>query len=325
MNGIYLSSSHCRDLGHLTLAHSPYPSRNLSAQYPDFKFSAFFTEVEDQIAEFASSLDEQNRLLHCQLERALGIISTTIGRLFPTEILFLALGRPSFGITSGDILTELNCFRVVGRVLPSLALDDGKKYSLLPLVEFVHPQVGKPGTGQLVSPNFILQGKPTYHENYHPGRSLIFRINSRYVLFENYTATHFDLPISQLQVPFTVIKENFTAKDFSIIHEQFAESQNGLTDLHFLLSVISQTAVDRDEVKNAINMMISTKDESVNMYEVATDLQTFAHRTLLLALTLERITGVKMTQKVVLRWISPSIVEISSWFSLTLSAIYAHT
>ena len=70
MNGIYLSSSHCRDLGHLTLAHSSHPSPNLSAQYPDSKFSAFFTEVEDQIAEFASSLDEQNRLLHCQLERA---------------------------------------------------------------------------------------------------------------------------------------------------------------------------------------------------------------------------------------------------------------
>ena len=113
-------------------------------------------------------------------------------------------------------------------------------------------------------------------KNYHPGRTLIFRINSRYVLFENYTATHFDLPISQLHVPLTVIKENFTAKDFSIIHEQFAESQNGLTDLHSLLSVISLTAVDRDEVKNAINMMISTEDESANMSEVATDLQTFS-------------------------------------------------
>ena len=153
MNGIYLSSSHCRDLGHLTLAHSSLLSRNLSAQYPDSKFSAFFTEVEDQIAEFAYSLDEQNRLLHCQLESALGIISTMIGRLFPTEILSLALGRPSFGIASGDVLTELNCFRVVRRILRSLALDDGKKYSLLPLVEFVHPQVGIPGTGQLVSPN----------------------------------------------------------------------------------------------------------------------------------------------------------------------------
>ena len=197
----------------------------------------------------------------------------------------MAFGCPSFGIASGDVLTELNCFRVVERVLPSLALEDVKKYSLLPLVEFVHPQVGTPGTGQLVSPNFILQGKPTYYENYHPGRTLIFRINPRYLLFENYTASHFDLPNSQLHVPLTVIKENFTAKDFSIIHEQFAESQNGLTDLHFLLSVISQTAVDRDKVKNAINMMISTEDESANMSKVATDLQTLVHRTLLLALS----------------------------------------
>ena len=49
--------------------------------------------------------------------------------------------------------------------------------------------------------------------------------------------------------------------------------------------MISQTAVDRDEVKNATNMMISTEDECANMSEVATDLQTFAHRTLLLALS----------------------------------------
>ena len=55
--------------------------------------------------------------------------------------------------------------------------------------------------------------------------------------------------------------------------------------MHSLLSVISQTAVDRDEVKNAINVMISTEDESANMSEVATNLQTFAHRTLLLALS----------------------------------------
>ena len=133
MNGIYLSSLHCCDLGHLTLADSSHPSRNLSAQYPDSKYSTFFTKVEDQIAEFAYSLDEQNRLLHCQLERALGIISTTIGRLFPTEILSLALARRSFGIASGDVLTELNCFRVVERVLPSFALDDGKKMFLAAL------------------------------------------------------------------------------------------------------------------------------------------------------------------------------------------------
>ena len=45
---------------------------------------------------------------------------------------------------------------------------------------------------------------------------------------------------------------------------------------------------------------------------------------IMLTLTLERITGVKITRKVVLRSISQSTVEISSWFSLTLSAIYAH-
>ena len=284
MNGIYLSSFHCRNLGHLDIAHTS-GLRNFSSCLPDSKFSAFLTEVEDQIAEFAFRLDEQNRLLHCQLERALGIISTTIGRLFPTEILSLALGKPSFGISSGDVLTELNCFRVMGRVLPSLALDNCKKFSLLPLVEFALPRVGKPRQGQLVSPNFILQAKPSYYEKYHPGRTLIFKVNNRYILFENYTATHSNLPISRLHVPLSVIEENFTAKDFSAIHEQFAESQNGLTDLHSLLSVISQTAVDRDDVKHAINMLTSTETDDANMSEVATELQTFAHHTLVLALS----------------------------------------
>ena len=94
-----------------------------------------------------------------------------------------------------------------------------------------------------------------------------------------------NLPILHLHEPLSVIEENFTAKDFSIIHEQFAESQNDLTDLQSRLSVISQTAIDWNDVKHAINMLTSTKTDNANMSEVATDLQTFTHHTLLLALS----------------------------------------
>ena len=96
-------------------------------------------------------------------------------------------------------------------------------------------------------------------------------MNNRYILFANYTATHSNFRISRLRAPLSVIEENFTAKDFSVIHEQFAESQNGLTNLHSLLSVISQTAVDRDDVKHAINMLTSTETDDANMSEVATE------------------------------------------------------
>ena len=97
---------------------------------------------------------------------------------------------------------------------------------------------------------------------------------------------HSNLPILHLHEPLSVIEEeNFTAKDFSIIHEQFAKSQNDLTDLQSRLSVISQTAIDWDDVKHAINMLTSTKTDNANMSEVATDLQTFAHHILLLALS----------------------------------------
>ena len=99
-NSFYISSSKCRDLGNLT--SYPLPSfsnrTSLSKPYPEPKLAAFIAEVEDQMAEFAYSLEEQNRLLHCQLERSLGIIANTVGRLFPTEILSLAKGKPTFGI-----------------------------------------------------------------------------------------------------------------------------------------------------------------------------------------------------------------------------------
>ena len=86
INGFYISPSNCRDLGNLT--SYPLPSSNhrasLTKQYPEPKLAAFITEVQDQMAGFAYSLEEQNRLLHCQLERSLGIIANTVGRLFPT-------------------------------------------------------------------------------------------------------------------------------------------------------------------------------------------------------------------------------------------------
>ena len=66
-------------------------------------------------------------------------------------------------------------------------------------------------------------------------------------------------------------RREFQAKDFFVIQEQFVESQNVLTDLHSLLSVISQTAIDRDDVKHATNMLTSTKTDDANMSEIATE------------------------------------------------------
>ena len=116
INGFYIFSSKCRDLGNLT--SYPLPSffnrTSLSKHYPEPKLAAFITEVEDQMAEFVYNLEEQNRLLHCQLERSLGIIANTVGRLFPTEILSLAKGKPTFGIALGDTTTELSCRKIIG-------------------------------------------------------------------------------------------------------------------------------------------------------------------------------------------------------------------
>ena len=88
-------------------------------------------------------------------------------------------------------------------MLPSLAFDNGQKFSLLPLVDIAPHHAGNPRSGQLVSPNFVIPGKPTHYETYHSGRTLIFRVNSTYILYENYTATHFNLSVSLLHVPLT--------------------------------------------------------------------------------------------------------------------------
>ena len=49
--------------------------------------------------------------------------------------------------------------------------------------------------------------------------------------------------------------------------------------------MISQTAVDQVLVKHIVNMLTSTETDGSNMSEVATELQNFAHHTLLLALS----------------------------------------
>ena len=116
-------------------------------------------------------------------------------------------------------------------------------------------------------------------------QALIFRVNSRYILYQNYTATHFNLPVSLLHVPLTTIEDNFTAKDFSFLHQKFPETENGLTDLHSLFSAVSQTAVDRDQIKQAITMLKSSENDDANMTAVSKELLTFTHQSLLLALS----------------------------------------
>ena len=71
----------------------------------------------------------------------------------------------------------------------------------------------------------------------------------------------------------------------TVIFHQFAENQNGLTDLQFTLSVLSQTAVDRQEIKTAIQMLTTSEKDDANINQMTTSLQNFAHQTVLLALS----------------------------------------
>ena len=214
LNGIYIVASKCHSLGNLTTFSPKHrPSSTKTHRYPDPIITSYIDELEDRVAELADHLNEQHHLLQCQLERNLGVLAKTLAKIFPTEILSLALAKPSFGIAAGDVIIELACSHVAGKVMPSLALGKDNKFSLLPLVQFEHPRTGKTRIGQLVSPNYIIEGKPSYYETYTPGRSLVFRVNSRFMLFEIYTASHHSLNVAPRHVPLTTLSAEFPFSD----------------------------------------------------------------------------------------------------------------
>ena len=90
-------------------------------------------------------------------------------------------------------------------------------------------------------------------------------MNNRYISVENYTSTNFGLLISLLHVSLSLIEENFTANDFSVIYEQFVESQNSVYQFAFAIvcDLISQTAIDRDDVKHDMNMLTSNETDDI--------------------------------------------------------------
>ena len=81
----------------------------------------------------------------------------------PRVIIFIIRCSPwiiKFGLTSYCFIFPIPLiFPINATVLPTLAFDNETKFSLLPLVEYGRTQDGKPGIGQLVSPNFIIQGE----------------------------------------------------------------------------------------------------------------------------------------------------------------------
>ena len=208
-NGICLVIFNRNELSKLPAFKPSKSLGELAKAHPDTPFAPLLNKIEDQLSDLIQKLDEQSRLLNCQLERALSIIANTAGKLFPSEILSLATGHPTLGIAAGSVITGMDCTTVIGTVLPSLDFGNNQKFSLLPLVQSDYKQNGNSRLGQLVSPNYIIQGEPTYYETYHPSRTLIFKVNSRYILYENYTASHYLLNVAPLHIPlstFTVMR-----------------------------------------------------------------------------------------------------------------------
>ena len=112
------------------------------------------------------------------------------------------------------------------------------------MVEYGRSQAGEQRKAQHASPNFIIQGKPSYYEHYHPGKTLIFQINSRFVLFENCSLSHFNLPVDQLHVPLTVITDTISVKDFADIHQAVTETHNALTVFRIAISELAEFRKD---------------------------------------------------------------------------------
>ena len=179
-----------------------------------------------------------------------------MSKLFPSELLSLALGRPSLAASAGDVITQLTCRQINSTVLPTLAFDNDTKFSLLLLVEYGRIQAGKLSIGQLVTPNFIIQGghrSKARYEHYHSGQTLIFQINSRLILF--------------------------SVKDFANIHQAVSKTHNGLNNLHLLLATTVQIAVDRDRLHQVVFLFQASEPYDVNFSVVSNSVRHFARHT----------------------------------------------
>ena len=99
-------------------------------------FNLFPNKIEDQLNKFSLKLNERNHLFHCHLERTPNIFSLTLGKLYPSEILALALGRLSLAISAADVITQLSGQQINATVFPTLAFDSKTKFSLLSLIEY---------------------------------------------------------------------------------------------------------------------------------------------------------------------------------------------
>ena len=169
----------------------------------------------------------------------------------------MALGRSCLAISAGDATTQLTCKPINATVLSTLAFVNDMKFSLLPLVDYRRTQAGKPGIGQLASPNFIIQGDSLYYEHYYLGQTFIFQINLKFILF-------------------SVIV-------FADIHQAVSETHNGLTDLRSLLATIAHTVVDKDRLQQAIFSLQASEAYDANFFVVTNSVRHFARTTFLLA------------------------------------------
>ena len=117
---------------------------------------------------------------------------------------------------------------------------------------------------------------PSYYEDYHRGRTFIFRLNSRFVLFKNYSLSYSNLPAVQLRVPLTVIIDTISIKDFADIIKP-CRKHNDLTDLHSLFSTnFAKTAVDRDTLQQAIFSLQASEAYNANFFVVTNSVRRFA-------------------------------------------------
>ena len=88
-----------------------------------------------------------------------------------------------------------------------------------------------------------------------------------------------------LYIPLTTFKQKFHTITYTAHFHSLGDKQNSLTDLLSLLSFLSQTFVDTENLKNTMKLLSSTENDDADLNKVSSTVQTFAHRTLLLALS----------------------------------------
>ncbi|XP_078495340.1 LOW QUALITY PROTEIN: uncharacterized protein LOC144750169 [Ciona intestinalis] len=199
---------------------------------------SFLDEISDLMAEPSKNFTDSIAFLDCEIQRLFTTLYRLVGLTYPGQILSELTHSHVAGIAVGDLMVQISCENVTGRVLNSMK--HGNEFSSRPLVA-IEGMNGTSRIAQLMRDGFLYLGV-RYKQAYRPGHMASFKIHDSFYLFENYTLTHIDNRIVPLIPSLKVPKFQFQPIDFSTVDRLFPLSDTNTEDINNLLITIAQNS-----------------------------------------------------------------------------------